>query len=119
MSADDHLNPDQFYHGSLSKFRAGQVLTPEGRDPDGSIHSGDYVYAASSVKTARYFASQHDTSPQTDASVYVHQVTPVGTHEAHSFGGERPEFASGNIRAKALRVVGDGVQHPGHYAPKN
>ena len=103
------------YHGSLREIEPGTILTPEGRDPDGSIHSGDYVYATTSPESARYFASQKDTSPLTDAPVWVHRVEPVGDIEPHNMPGEDERFAHGNYRAKAFRVT-DRYQAPGHYA---
>jgi 8-oxo-dGTP diphosphatase len=105
------------YHGSLSQFAPGTILTPEGRDPDGSSWSGDHVYASESPEAARYFGSMHDTTPQSNADVHVHRVEPVGDVEPDEFpeGAEDERFARGNYRAKALRVL-DSRRVPGHWA---
>ena len=107
------------YHGSLREHPAGTVLTPGDKDPEGSAFSGDYVYAAASPEAARYFASQHDTTPLTNRDVYVHRVEPVGGVEPDDFpaGAEDARFATGNYRAKALRVL-DSRRVPGHYAAR-
>lgn len=105
------------YHGSTHKFEKGTVLTPTARDSDGSIHSSDWVYATTSPESARYFASMHDASPQTDSPVHIHRVVPVGDIEPEHMPGEREEFAHGNYRAKALRVI-DHHQMPSHYAAR-
>jgi hypothetical protein len=102
------------YHGSMREFAPGAVLTPEARD-GGSVHSGDYVYATTSPDAARYFASMHDTSPETDQDVHVHRVEPVGGVEPDDFPAEDERFAHGNVRAKALRVM-DHSRVPGHWA---
>lgn len=111
--------PEQvsYYHGSLDEFPRGTVLTPEGKKPGGSIHSGDYVYATTSPEAARYFGSMHDDSPLTDRDVYVHRVEPVGDLESDDFRGEDERFAQGNYRAKALRIL-DSRKVPGHWAVK-
>jgi 8-oxo-dGTP diphosphatase len=96
------------YHGALRKYKKGTVLTPEGRSPAGSIHSGDYVYATTSPESARYFGSMHDPSPETDLKVHVHRVVPVGDIESHNMPGEREEYSHGNYRAKAFLVTGHG-----------
>jgi 8-oxo-dGTP diphosphatase len=107
------------YHGSMQEYPRGAVLTPEGRDPDGSIHSGDYVYATTNPDAARYFASTHDTSPMTDQDVHIHRVEPAGDVEPDEFpaAAEDERFREGNYRAKALRVV-DHYQTHGHWAPQ-
>jgi len=107
----------QLYHGSLHQYAPGTVLTPEGKDAEGSRWSGDYVYAATSPEAARYFGSMHDTTPMSDADVHVHRVEPVGDVEPDEFpeGAEDERFARGNYRAKALRVL-DSRRVPGHWA---
>jgi GNAT superfamily N-acetyltransferase len=103
------------YHGSMQRFEKGTVLTPDKRAADGSIHSGDWVYATTDPESARYFASMHDTSPESDSPVHIHRVEPIGDVEPDVFLGERDKFSQGNYRAKALRVL-DHQQVPGHWA---
>ena len=107
------------YHGSLRQFAPGTVLTPEDRDPEGSIFSGDHVYASTTPEAARYFGSMHDTSPLTDMDVHVHRVEPVGEVEPDDFpeGAEDERFAEGNYKARALRVI-DSRRVPGHWASR-
>lgn len=105
------------YHGSLHAFPVGTVLTPEGKDPGGSIFSGDYVYATTSQEAARWFGSMHDVSPLSDSDVYVHRVEPVGDVEPDDFPAAAERYPHGNYRAKALRVV-DRHKMPGHWASR-
>lgn len=112
-----HRRGAPLYHGSLHEFPRGTVLTPAGKDSGGSRFSGDYVYASTTPEAARYFGSMHDTTPLSNADVYVHRVEPVGDVEPDDFPAEDERYAGGNYRAKALRVL-DSRKVPGHWASK-
>lgn len=119
-AAQDPYRPGTpLYHGSLSQFAPGTLLTPEGTDHTGyrSRFSGEHVFMTTSPEAARYFGSMHDDSPDSDMDVHIHRVEPVGDVEPDDFpeGAEDERFARGNYKAPALRVI-DSYRVPGHWA---
>lgn len=53
MAASDHLQPQQFYHGSPSDLSSGEVLTPE-RARNSHVYYTDSIDVASRYGTSVY-----------------------------------------------------------------
>lgn len=79
MAAPDHLNPEQFYHGSQHPFNVGDLVEP-GHEPNDRFSSPDHVYFTNSKKVAAGFSR--------GGSVY--QVEPTGKHVRDSNYEARP-----------------------------
>lgn len=79
MAADDHLNGQQFYHGTSGAhtFKPGGLLSPEGA-PDNVLGArSGRVYYTSSLETAKGYATWH--SPRLDDDPvpgHVYRVQP-------------------------------------------
>lgn len=103
MSATDHLNGDQFFHGTRHKLKPGQVLTGgHAQSNQGYGQPGEHVYFSQHKHIAGVFAEagngpEHDW----DAKPRVYQVHPVDAHEPDPL--ESPEVAS--FRSKRVKVV--------------
>lgn len=71
MSADDHLSPDQFFHGTHVELQPGDMVEPGHPARHVRTHgaSGDYAYAASRAQDAGFFGR------------HVYQVAPTGPLE--------------------------------------
>jgi hypothetical protein len=103
MTASDHLNPDQFFHGSRHTLKPGQIM-------EGGVHEsnqgygqpGEHVYFTGRADVAAHFAAAgYGPKHNQDAVPKIYQVEPVGEHETDP--DEEPEFKS--YRAKQVRVV--------------
>lgn len=100
MSADEHLNPQQFFHGTRHTFTPGQELTPEGAAKSrnyGLQSSKGHVYMTSDVTRAHGFAANSETGDVHDRP-HVYEVSSVGGHE------EDPYDKLPSYRAKKLIV---------------
>lgn len=109
MSAQDHLQPQQFYHGTAYPFKPGDVI-------EGDHGSGNFYDTASSHA---YFTTSHrEASRYADNSTVdgirmksrVFTVEPVGTPErdpeqAHPVFGTGQEDSYRAPRARVLSEV--------------
>lgn len=97
MSADDHLSPDQFFHGTAARLSPGDMVKPGHAGHD--ISSGSHVYFAAQEEHARTFgglAAIRDGKP----AYHVYRVEPTGVHERD------PDSWGGYRSTSPLRVVG-------------
>lgn len=84
MAASDHLNGQQFFHGSLHNFEPGDMIEPghvagndhpPGFEPTPSKH----VYATPSREVAQSYAKRYQGMDLVHGSVY--HVEPTGPVE--------------------------------------
>jgi hypothetical protein len=102
MSAADHLNPQQFYHGTRYKFTPGTELST-GAAPRGNQGYGatDKVYYTSDRRLAMDYAlNAYGPKGNTDAPARVYQVNPMAGHEP-----DPNEDPGTSFRADSVRVV--------------
>lgn len=102
MTASDHLNGQQFYHGTVHAFEPGEVLTPAGAEAAGRNEHNDepgyhdHVFFTPSKKDASMYAwgRAFNQPPERQSPVgRVYAVKPMGDYErdpgAHNKGGMR------------------------------
>lgn len=112
MAASDNLGP-QFYHGTATRFRVGDVLTPEGANAHGRFESSegdhrDKVYFSPQRRAAVNYAWRAAYNRPDGTTIpeggHVYGVEPAGDYE------EDP-YSKGDFRTTgSLRVthyVGD------------
>lgn len=103
MSAEENLNPQQFYHGSRYSFKPGQVLTGGHMTSNqGNGAPGEHVYMSGRPEVAARFAtyaSGPDRNP--DARPKLYQVEPTDAVEPDP--DEQPSNQS--YRSRSVRVV--------------
>lgn len=77
MTADDHLQPQQFYHGSRSKIEPGGQIRSDWRSPapKGTILPDNFF------TTDRGEAEKYTTSATQGRTGAVHVVEPTGPYE--------------------------------------
>lgn len=79
MSAEENLNPQQFYHGTSGKydFKPGDVLTPAEAPRNVMGGQSAHVYYTSRLDTASTYATPHfpslDSDDYTPGRVYAVQ----------------------------------------------
>jgi Rifampin ADP-ribosyl transferase len=100
MAATDHLSPPQFFHGTTSEFKPGDMLSPDGAKAHGHFenNSKGYVhfseYSSGGADYAEGRAGDYGGTPR------VYQVHPTGDYETD------PNDMGGSHRSKSpLRVV--------------
>jgi hypothetical protein len=113
MSADQNLNPQQFYHGTPAELKAGDMIHPA--TAVGVVSSApsvgnpaDHTYFTTKQRMASYYSAPRITDEESamravDASPsqgHIYKVEPTGKydpdpHEPDSFHSSQP-----------LRVVG-------------
>lgn len=105
MTAQDNLNPQQFFHGSRYKFHPGKILST-GAAPRGNQGYGgtDKVYYTPDRDTAADYADaatgpDHDL----DATPRVYRVQPIAGHEP-----DPDEDPGTSFRADKVKVLGFG-----------
>jgi hypothetical protein len=85
MSAQDNLNPQQFYHGTNAQLRPGDALKPNHRQHLEDSAEG-HIYFTDEARTARMFAL--NAAAKFGGSARVYTVQPQGDYEPD------PEFDS-------------------------
>jgi hypothetical protein len=92
MAANDHLNDDQFYHGSRHPFKPGDKLSPEmgARHANYGETDSDYVYGTKDVGRAYKFAQ--------DASAFSAQARG----EAMGLGSKPETYAPKVFKVQSL-----------------
>lgn len=85
MAASDHLNPQQFYHGTNARLEPGSYLSARGANSYGRAESGSrsgYVYATTDLEQAWTYArsrtSAADGQWHEGHAGHVYQVQPTG-----------------------------------------
>jgi sugar lactone lactonase YvrE len=101
MAANDHLSPDQFFHGTHARLSPGDAIEP-GHEPNFPVDGKTYpepgqVYFTSSRKHAEGYADRVGSRHGVIGRVY--RVEPTGDYQPHYSGA----FRSGN----SLRVLGE------------
>lgn len=106
MAASDHLSGAQFYHGTLAKLRAGDMITP-GHTPNFASKPEKHVYMTGSPEGAHQWAEDVAAMPHPVGSPsrpLVYKVEPTGPYHRDPKGEIPGE--SGDHRSKSpLRVV--------------
>lgn len=104
MSAEEHLHPDQFFHGTRHVLKPGQVL--EGGKMAANQGYGDphpYTHLTGNPHVAAHFAEAGngpDKAPNAKPRVY--HVEPVDPVEPDP---DEPHPDSMSYRTKKMRVV--------------
>lgn len=112
MSAQENLNQDQFFHGTVAKLRPGSVIRPVNARAGSRANFSpgmtdpDYAYATSGDRAeddAWHYAELAANWAAT-GSPRVYQVAPLGEHEQdpqHDEHGNIRDNMSGDRRSKA------------------
>lgn len=81
MSAQDHLQPQQFYHGSAHKFEPGDLVDPD-RPSHYQPHPEGHAYFTTNAERARGYANRALAREPYEAGkdARVYQVEPTGPH---------------------------------------
>jgi hypothetical protein len=86
VAAHDHLNPQQFYHGTSVRLRRGAHIKPAREVGVASLYSamGDdvevHTHATTDIGNATDYA-RTDMVKRGSGHVHVYQVTPLGETE--------------------------------------
>jgi hypothetical protein len=129
MSAQDNLNPQQFFHGTDRKGL--KYIRPADQTSSGTVHFPDdtdpaYAYASDNPHDAGWYA--HEAHIDSGNGRHVYQVEPLGAVEndprVDDTGSPRNNFAGDYRSREGFRVVrrlgrhewGDnGTPHEGVY----
>jgi len=112
MSAQENLNPQQFYHGSNQEFKPGDMLTPAG----GKAHAdswdnkdyspGEYVHTTLDPGTAHLVAGRKNDYEGLGHVYTVEHTGPV--EEDKSMNADMQSAGARNFRTKSpVRVTGE------------
>lgn len=108
MSAQDHLNPVQFYHGTVASFAPGDVLTPKGANDFGRNESGSgrgFVYMTADQDQAWNYAYARAEEIRPNAAPHVYEVEPLAKYE------EDPNDSYDSVRTRGrVRVIGERLE---------
>lgn len=82
MSAEEHLQSAQFFHGSAHRIVRGGVISP-GNAAGVNSHwgTGDYAHATTDLHNAAWYGKEAASHRGFDAAVHVYRVEPLGEHE--------------------------------------
>lgn len=92
MTASDHLQPRQFYHGSGADIPAGEDV-----EPRGYLKGWEFAHFTSDKKEARDYATRVGTRRG-----FVYNVEPTGPIERDHTDDSQTAFRS----RQSLRITG-------------
>lgn len=102
MAANEHLSPDQFFHGTNAELEPGSYLTPQGANKYGRFEDesgrGHVYFTADKFHAYGYAVGR---AQQRGGKPNVYQVEPMGKVEPDP----SDEYDSGRTRAR-MRVIG-------------
>lgn len=100
MTASDHLNGQQFYHGSRSKIEPGESIRSDWRSPApaGTILPDNFF------TTDRSEAEKYTTSATHGRTGAVHVVEPTGPYEPDE---TRPNSFLSQHPLRVVKRLGD------------
>lgn len=81
MSADEHLNPQQFFHGTHVRLTPGDFIEPghgANFDYEPGEHEGVQSATTNLVHARNYAKTAARINTHDDETGYVYQVRPVG-----------------------------------------
>ena len=106
MAASDHLQPQQFYHGTDAELQPGDMITsPSSRRVAGrhATRRGDFSFFTTDALNARTYAPRtfgYDDAP--GRTKYVYTVEPTG-----SYNRDTKHYGAPNYKSRhPLRVTG-------------
>lgn len=109
MSADDHLSPGQFYHGTATRFRKGDLVEPARQghrsnfeDEDRNVYDPGLAYATTNLDAAWGYAKT--AADKTGGLPRVYGVAPAGRYA--------PALEDDEFRSPAGWHVQKGVSEP-------
>lgn len=89
MTATNHLQPMQFYHGTAAKLSPGDTLTPQGANAYGRTEkasSHEHVYFSDQKQDASDYAWYRSNGSNRPGEGRMYQVQPQGDYESDKFG---------------------------------
>ena len=128
MSAQDNLNPEQFYHGSTHHFRRGQVIDPAAPHPRNFASSADdkFYFDTRPSKAVEYAglldAESHDLYHEPGGYRSLYTVEPLEGYEPDSRRGDDVRYnpddhqtayqTSGKVRITGKHILTDEEMYP-------
>jgi rifampin ADP-ribosyltransferase len=104
MSAQDNMNPQQFFHGSRADLNVGDMIEP-GMPGNWAASSRQHVYFTPDEKVAHGFARRIGKTYGEDDPPHVYTVEPTGKY-TNDRDYEGPAFKSKSpLRVTAKREV--------------